>query len=237
VPDIAAEAITLSFGSGASRVVAIRETSIKFSPGSLSIVAGPSGSGKTSLLSVLGALVTPDAGSVRFGTESIFDLDSEQRTAFRRSHVGYVFQSFRLMRALSAKDNILLSLEIRRTADAERCCNESLSIVGLQSKGHFTPLQMSGGEQQRVAVARAIAHGPSIVLADEPTANLDSENGLNIARLLRHIAHEQNRIVAVVSHDSRIFPLADRLIHVEDGRVVGDELCKAVESNNTLPQL
>jgi putative ABC transport system ATP-binding protein len=226
VPEIAARAISLAFGHGASRIAALREISIDFASGILHVVAGPSGSGKTSLLSILGALLAPDTGSVTVANTNIFELNAEQRSAFRRAHVGYVFQSFRLIRALSAADNILLSLEVRRTAEAEYHCRKSLEIVGLLSKANLIPDQMSGGEQQRVAIARAIAHRPSIVLADEPTANLDSINGHNITKLLHEIAHDPSRVVIVVSHDPRVFPFADRLICMEDGCVIGDEQCK-----------
>jgi putative ABC transport system ATP-binding protein len=122
---------------------------------------------------------------------------------------------------------ILLSLEVRGTTAAAERCIESLIKVGLEAKAHLTPDQMSGGEQQRVAIARAIAHGPSIVLADEPTANLDSVNGQNIITLLRNIAHDPSRVVIIVSHDSRVFSLADRLIRIENGRLIGDEVCSA----------
>jgi putative ABC transport system ATP-binding protein len=215
----------LAFGHGVSRVAALRNVSVDFAPGMLHVVAGPSGSGKTSLLSILGALLSPDTGSVIVADTNIIALNAEQRSSFRRGRIGYVFQSFRLMRALSAADNILLSLEVRGTENAANHCRESLETVGLLSKAAATPEQMSGGEQQRVAIARAIAHRPSIVLADEPTANLDSVSGQNIINLLREIARDPNRVVIVVSHDLRVIPAADRLIRMEDGRVVEDEQC------------
>jgi putative ABC transport system ATP-binding protein len=225
VPDLAASNISLSFGQGAERVAALRNVSVAFVPGMLHVIAGPSGSGKTSLLSILGALICPDSGRLTFSDTDISKLSLDQRNVFRRSLVGYVFQTFRLMRALSAADNILLSLEVRRSTGAERRCLESLKKVGLEDKAHLTPDQMSGGEQQRVAIARAIAHIPSIVLADEPTANLDSANGHNVITLLREIAHDASRVVVIVSHDPRVFSLADRLIRIEDGCLLGDEIC------------
>jgi putative ABC transport system ATP-binding protein len=227
VPDLAASNVSLSFGKGAGRVAALRDISVAFVPGRLHVVAGPSGSGKTSLLSILGAMISPDAGRLTFCDTDLLRLSPDQRNTFRRSSIGYVFQAFRLMRALSAADNVLLSLEVRCTEGPGQRCLESLKIVGLQGKAHLTPDQMSGGEQQRVAIARAIAHRPSIVLADEPTANLDSANGHVIMTLLREIAHDPSRIVIIVSHDPRVFSLADRLIRIEDGCLVGDEICSA----------
>jgi putative ABC transport system ATP-binding protein len=145
VPDLVANDLCVSFGRGASRVEALRDVSAAFTPGFLHVIAGPSGSGKTTLLTILGAMQSPDAGRVRLGDLDIFALGQEARSAFRRTHIGYVFQAFRLMRALSAAENILLALELHRDADAASRCRESLDLVGLSFKASLTPTEMSGG--------------------------------------------------------------------------------------------
>jgi putative ABC transport system ATP-binding protein len=195
--------------------------------GVLNIVCGPSGSGKTSLLSLIGAMLSPDSGSILVDGADLAKLESVGRAAFRREKIGYVFQSFRLLPALNAEENIRLSLEVRRVGDGRRRALEALGQVGLAAKAHLRPDEMSGGEKQRVAVARAIAHSPAIVLADEPTASLDSANGLNVITLLRDLARDPARIVVVVTHDPRVISLAGRLIGLEDGSIVRDELCQA----------
>ncbi len=159
--------------------------------------------------------------------QDITQLADVGRAAFRREKIGYVFQTFRLMAALSAEENIRLSLEIRRVNRKRQRAMEALATVGLAAKAQLRPDQMSHGEKQRVAVARAIAHDPMIVLADEPTASLDAANGAHITQLLLDIAHGGQRIVAVVTHDPRILPLAERIIRVEDGQIVGDQTCGA----------
>lgn len=225
MPEIELSSVTLGFGEGPSRVLALKDISASFVPGIFNVIAGPSGSGKTSLLSILGALITPDTGIMRVSETDICALSVIERNAYRRAHIGYVFQSFRLMRSLSAEDNILLSLEVRGVTDAKNKCQHALDMVELSAKANLTPDQMSGGEQQRVAIARAIAHEPSILLADEPTANLDSANGMIVTRLLSDLAKNLGGVVIVVSHDARVFPFADRLLQIEDGRIVGDKLC------------
>jgi putative ABC transport system ATP-binding protein len=225
VHDIELRAVTLSFGSGAERTTALDDIAVVLEPGVFTIICGPSGSGKTSLISVLGAMIAPDTGSVVFEGSDIASLAPDRRSTFRREKIGYVFQSFRLMAALSAEENIRLSLEIRRIDKPRRRALDALDIVGLAAKAHLRPDQMSHGEKQRVAVARAIAHDPPIVLADEPTASLDATNGAQVTRLLADIARNSKRVVAVVTHDPRILPAGRRIIRLEDGRIVGDQQC------------
>ena len=152
-------------------------------------------------------------------------LSPDGRSAFRREKIGYIFQSFRLMPALDAEENICLSLEIRRLDRRRERARAALATVGLAAKAHLRPSAMSHGEKQRVAVARAIAHDPPIVLADEPTASLDAANGAQVTKLLAELARDAGRIVAVVTHDPRVLPVAQRIIRLEDGRIVGDERC------------
>lgn len=220
-------AVTLGFGSGAARMTALNGVDLILKPGLFTVISGPSGSGKTSLISVLGAMLAPDSGSVLVEDSDITKLAPDRRSAFRREKVGYIFQSFRLMPALSAEENIRLSLEIRRLHKGRQRALAALDIVGLAAKAHLRPDEMSHGEKQRVAVARAIAHGPAIVLADEPTASLDAANGAQVTQLLADIARDNERIVAVVTHDRRILPVAQRIVRLEDGRIAGDQLCHA----------
>ncbi len=227
MPEMSLRDVTLGFGSGPARTLALDRIDLDLHGGLLNVISGPSGSGKTTLLSLLGAMLAPDSGSVAFDGVDIAALRGHARSAFRRDQTGYVFQLFRLMPALSAEENVRLSLELRRK-DAHRArAMEALEQVGLAAKAHLRPDQMSGGEQQRVAIARAIAHRPAILLADEPTASLDSANGHQVTTLLSALAAEGNRIVVIVTHDPRVIPFAQRIVGLLDGRVVKDERCSA----------
>jgi putative ABC transport system ATP-binding protein len=227
VHNVELRAVTLGFGSGAARMTALNGVDPILKPGLFTVISGPSGSGKTSLISVLGAMLAPDSGSVLVEDRDITKLAPDRRSAFRREKIGYIFQSFRLMPALNAEENIRLSLEIRRLHKGRQRALAALDMVGLAAKAHLRPDQMSHGEKQRVAVARAIAHGPVMVLADEPTASLDAANGAQVTQLLADIARDNERIVAVVTHDPRILPVAQRIVRLEDGRIAGDQLCHA----------
>ena len=227
MPDVELRAVSLGFGAGAARMTALNDVDLTLRPGVFTVISGPSGSGKTSLISVLGALIAPDSGSVMFEDSDITNLTPDRRSTFRREKVGYIFQSFRLMPALNAEENIRLSLEIRRVDNTQQRALRALEIVGLAAKAHLRPDQMSHGEKQRVAVARAIAHRPTMVLADEPTASLDAANGAQVTALLAEIARDSERIVAVVTHDPRILPHAQRIIRLEDGRIAGEQPCGA----------
>lgn len=218
--------MSLAFGAGVARTRALHEINLTLEPGILTAIVGPSGSGKTSLLSLLGAILPPDRGAIRIGGTNLESLSEDGRTSFRREKVGYVFQSFRLMPALTAEENVLLSLEVRRTDGARSRARAALNAVGLAKKTMLKPAALSGGEQQRVAVARAIAHDPAIVLADEPTASLDAGNGMQVVGLLRALAAEMTRIVAIVTHDPRVVPLAQRIVRLEDGRIIDDVRCE-----------
>ena len=220
-------AVTLGFGSGAARMSALNGIDLTLDPGMFTVISGPSGSGKTSLISIVGAMMAPDSGAVLVEGSDITKLAASRRSAFRREKIGYIFQSFRLMAALDAEENVRLSLELRRVDNARQRALTALDVVGLSAKAHLRPDQMSHGEKQRVAVARAIAHSPMIVLADEPTASLDAANGVQVTTLLADLARDPERIVAVVTHDPRILPVAQRIIRLEDGRIAGDELCRA----------
>jgi putative ABC transport system ATP-binding protein len=191
----------------------------------LTLLMGPSGSGKTTLLSILGCMLTPTEGIVRVRGDSIAGKDPEELAKLRRENIGFVFQSYHLFPTLSATDNVRLALDVRGETgkDAADKSRAALDRVGLSSKTRNYPRQLSGGEQQRVAIARAVVGDPSVILADEPTAALDTENGKAIMGILATIAKDPGRGVLVVTHDPRLVPFADRIIHIEDGLIVREE--------------
>jgi len=224
-PMLEAVNVTKDLGSGAAKVAALKGVSLALNGGELTLLMGPSGSGKTTLLSILGCLLTPTDGTVRIRQQSIAGADPEDLARLRREHVGFVFQSFHLFPTLSATDNVRLALDVRgepRRAAKVRS-REALAKVGLAHKTKAYPRELSGGEQQRVAIARAIVGNPSIILADEPTAALDGENGQTVMKLLAEVAREHGHAVLIVTHDPRLLPFADRVVHIEDGRITGEE--------------
>jgi putative ABC transport system ATP-binding protein len=226
VPEInlAARQVSVSFGSDNIRVSALKEVSLEFARGELTLIMGPSGSGKTTLLSVLGCLQMPDSGSVSIDGTDVRTLDSGERTVLRRRRVGFIFQAFRLFHALTAFENVMLSADVARcrNAGAEEAARQLLEGFGLADRLHLKPKALSGGEKQRVAIARALLSKPAILLADEPTASLDSTAGRQICTILRSLADEQHRTVVVVSHDPRWNEFAHRTVVLEDGRVIAD---------------
>jgi putative ABC transport system ATP-binding protein len=219
---LAAENVTVTYGSGSSAVQALDSVSLTFDVGRLTLVMGPSGSGKTTLLSVLGCLLTPDSGALFIQDRPVTDLSENERGEIRKQFIGYVFQAFRLFRSLTALENILVALEISgcRGRQAREVAREVLAAVGMADKWLLKPNELSGGEKQRVAIARAIVNDPPIILADEPTASLDSSSGVQIAEMLLKLAEDEKRLVLVVSHDSRWLPFCHRTIEMRDGRIV-----------------
>jgi putative ABC transport system ATP-binding protein len=224
-PVIEAVGIVKLLGSGAAQVQALRGVSLALSAGELTLLMGPSGSGKTTLLSVLGCMLSPNSGSVRVAGLLTDGAGPEELARLRREHVGFVFQSYHLFPTLTARDNVRLALDVRgeNSARATAKSGEALAMVGLSHKMRSYPRELSGGEQQRVAIARAIVGNASAILADEPTAALDTENGHAIMTLLAQIAEDPARGVLVVTHDPRILPFASRVVRIEDGRIVGEE--------------
>ena len=212
-------------GSGAAQVAALKGVSLALKGGELTLLMGPSGSGKTTLLSILGCMLTPTEGTVHVCGHSTAAAGPEDLALLRREHVGFVFQSFHLFPTLSATDNVRLTLDVRGepSRSAKARSREALAKVGLPHKTSAFPRELSGGEQQRVAIARAIVGNPSIILADEPTAALDGENGQAIMKILAGIAQEKGRAVLIVTHDPRLLPFADRVVHIEYGRIVREE--------------
>ena len=212
-------------GVGASRVEALKGASLSLAGGELTLLMGPSGSGKTTLLSVLGCMLTATAGTVHVNNRSTAGARPGDLAKLRRDHVGFVFQSYHLFPTLSALDNVRLVLDVRgeRSQRAIARAKAVLVTVGLSHKEKAFPRELSGGEQQRVAIARAIAGDASAILADEPTGALDSENGRVVMTILARIAKDPSRAVLVVTHDPRVVPFADRIVHIEDGYILDDE--------------
>jgi len=222
---LAVEDARLSFGKGNARVHALRGVSVSFTPGTLSLVIGPSGSGKTSLLSLLGCLLSPDDGKVFVDDLAVHGLDEEQRTELRRKKIGFVFQTFRLLRSISALDNVALGLEIRDPQQEDRMttARDLLIQFGLGDKLNHEPDGLSPGEKQRVAIARALAGNPPILLADEPTASLDASAGRQVCQILRSQAEQNGKTVVVVSHDPRWQEYASRTVVLGDGEIQNEE--------------
>jgi putative ABC transport system ATP-binding protein len=216
--------VTKTLGSGAGEVQALKGVSLSVEGGELALLMGPSGSGKTTLLSILGCMLSPTSGTVRVRGRSTDGAAPEDLARLRRDNVGFVFQSYHLFPALDAVDNIRLALDVRGDPRRSKTrAKEALAKVGLSHKARRYPRELSSGEQQRVAIARAIVGNVSALLADEPTAALDGENGRAVMTILADIARDSSRGVLVVTHDPRLLPYADRVIHIEDGRIVREE--------------
>ncbi len=224
-PVLEAKNVVMELGQGAGRVLALRGVDLALVPGELTLLMGPSGSGKTTLLSILGCILTPTSGTVRITGQDTTGLSPERLAELRRQHIGFIFQSYNLFPTLTALENVRIALDVRGEGGypAAARSEEALREVGLSHRLLNYPGQMSGGEQQRVAVARAIVTAPSVVLADEPTAALDGENGHAVMALLARIAKEQKRSVLAVTHDNRTLGYADRIVRIEDGRIIGEE--------------
>jgi putative ABC transport system ATP-binding protein len=211
--------ITKRYGSGSIEVTAVRDVSLTVSPGEVVLIMGPSGSGKTTLLSMLGALLKPTEGMIQLHGTTISALTENRLPDIRLKQFGFIFQDFNLLSALTALENVAIVAELAgsKSREARRKAASILTELGLGERLNFLPEKLSGGEKQRVAIARALVNDPALILADEPTANLDSKIGHEIMRLLRNIAKEQRRSVVIVSHDQRIKDIADRVLWLEDG--------------------
>jgi putative ABC transport system ATP-binding protein len=220
-----ATGIAKDLGQGVAQIRALKGVDLALRGGELTLLMGPSGSGKTTLLSILGCMLTPTEGTVRVRGDSIAGKNPEDLAKLRRENIGFVFQSYHLFPTLSAADNVRLALDVRGETghDAKDKSRAALARVGLSNKMKNYPNQLSGGEQQRVAIARAVVGDPSVILADEPTAALDTQNGKAIMGILAEIAKDPGRGVLVVTHDPRLVPFADRIIHIEDGAIVREE--------------
>jgi putative ABC transport system ATP-binding protein len=221
---LVARNIVKDLGQGAGVVRALKGVDLDLRAGELTLLMGPSGSGKTTLLSILGCILAPTEGTLQLAGKSIDGLSPEALAQLRREHVGFIFQSYNLFPTLTAEENVRLALDVRgeRGPLIVQRAQLALQQVGLGHRMKSYPGNMSGGEQQRVAVARAIAGKPSVILADEPTAALDSENGSAVMELLSGIAAGAHHAVLAVTHDPRTMKYADRILKIEDGRIIGD---------------
>ncbi len=224
-PILEARGITKVLGVPGAENKVLKGIDLALMPGELTLLMGPSGSGKTTLLSILGCILTPTDGQLTIAGETATGLSADGLADLRRGHVGFVFQSYNLFPTLTAVENVMLALELRGTppGDVKSLAAEAIAAVGLSHRAGAFPSRMSGGEKQRVAIARALAGSPSVVLADEPTAALDSENGKAVMALLAEAAKDPTRAVLAVTHDHRTLAYADRIISIEDGRIAGDE--------------
>ena len=211
--------VTKRYGDGEMAVTAVRDVSLAVEPGEIVLIMGPSGSGKTTLLSMMGALLRPTSGAIHLDGTALSELSEGRLPAIRLRQFGFIFQDFNLLSALTIRENVALVAELSGTKRAAARANATaiLTDLGLAARLDFLPEKLSGGEKQRVAIARALINDPTLILADEPTANLDSKIGHEIMRLLRSIAKEQGRSVVIVSHDQRIRDIADRILWLEDG--------------------
>ena len=212
--------LTKTYGTGDLAVDAVRHIDLDVNAGEVVLVMGPSGSGKTTLLLMLGAMLRPTSGSVHVDGTDVAAAPERALPPLRAHHFGFVFQDFNLLTALDARENVELACNLAGITGraARQRATELLSRLGLERRLHFRPDQLSGGEKQRVAIARALANNPPVILADEPTANLDSGHGREIARILRTLAARDGRCVVIVSHDQRLKEIADRILWLEDGQ-------------------
>ncbi len=215
------ESLARSYVSGGREITVLRDTTFDLEPGAFLAITGPSGSGKSTLLGLLAGLDRPTRGRVVLDGRDLAALGEDGRARVRAEAVGFVFQSFHLIPTLTARENIQVPLELRGE-DGRTRAEELLERVGLGDRGHHYPAQLSGGEQQRVAVARAFAHRPKILFADEPTGNLDAANGQNVIALLGELNREQGTTLVLVTHDPDLARLARRVIRLRDGAVVED---------------
>lgn len=204
------------FGEGDAAVIALNEVDFEAKAGEVTVIMGPSGAGKTTFLTIAGALLTPTSGTVKISDVDITNMNENELPDVRREKIGFVFQSFNLLESLTATENVTLVMTEARGGSPHRA-RELLNMLGLGHRLKSLPRQLSGGEKQRVAIARALANNPDLILADEPTANLDAKRGREVMLLLRQIAIEMDKAVVIVSHDHRIREIAHRIVWLEDG--------------------
>ena len=211
-----------TFQEGAQEVPVLHGIDLDVSAGEVVLIMGPSGSGKTTLLSIMGCILRATSGSVRIAGREVASLPERELPGIRLQHIGFIFQGFNLFPTLTVGENVELSLDLKRVpaSQAKQEAQRLLEQVDLGNKYNSFPSDLSGGQKQRVAVARALAGSPSLILADEPTAALDSHSGRNVMQILHDLAHAQDKAVVVVTHDSRVLEFGDRIIRMEDGRIV-----------------
>ncbi len=225
MPAVVTKDLIKVYRTGRSEVIALRGLDASMNDGEIVAVVGPSGCGKTTLLNLIGGIDRPTAGTIRVEGDNIVDYSERELVRYRRDKVGFVFQFFNLVQTLTAKENIELPMRLAGKADGERRARatELLSLVGLEDRAVHKPDELSGGEQQRVAIAVALANDPPLILADEPTGELDTKTGQEILDLFGHLRGELHKTVIIVTHDLRVARIADHILHIEDGRIVSEE--------------
>jgi putative ABC transport system ATP-binding protein len=213
-----------AYGNEDTRVEALRGIDLRVQHGEFLAIMGPSGSGKSTLLHILGGVETPSMGQVLLEGTDLATLSDDDRTLIRRTRIGFIFQSFNLLPAFTAEENVSLPLDLggMSALESRRRALDALSLVGVDTRRLHVPSALSGGEQQRVAIARALAIRPAILLADEPTGNLDSVNGQQVTTLLRKLVDEEKQTIVMVTHDAGVAAQADRLVRLRDGRIEND---------------
>ena len=217
---LSAKDLCKSYGSGENSVQALNHVSISVENGEFVAVIGTSGSGKSTLLNLFGGLDTPTSGEVLVSGKKLFQMNEEARTIFRRRNIGFVFQNYNLVPVLNVYENIVLPIELDGTKVVTEYVKTILHTLGLEQKVQAMPNQLSGGQQQRVAIARALAAKPAILLADEPTGNLDSKTGMDVIALLKMTSQVFHQTIVMITHNEEIALMADRMIRIEDGKVV-----------------
>jgi putative ABC transport system ATP-binding protein len=222
MPVLQANEIRKSFKEGREVVNVLNGVSLSLEPGEVTALEGPSGSGKTTLLSIVGCILTPSSGELLIDGERVDPKRSDQLPSIRRRSIGFVFQQFNLFPALTALENVEYALNIKGTRgpEARSQAQTALDKVGLSDRCSFLPQDLSGGQKQRVAIARALAGNPKVLLADEPTANLDSQMGMQILDLFRALAKQENRALLIVTHDPKVRTISDRVVRIQDGRLL-----------------
>ena len=225
--------VSKSYGQGATEIRAVRDADLTVARGAFLVVAGPSGSGKTTLLQLLGALDRPSSGEILFEGRDLARLPDRELTKLRLRTIGFVFQQFNLIPTLTAAENVEVALAPNGIAADERRrrVRTLFEAVGLAQRAEHLPSQLSGGEQQRVAIARALANEPRVLLADEPTGNLDSSTGEEIIDLLRSLSRERGETVVLVTHDAQIAAHVPRVVRMEDGRLLGSTLAEPLRAS------
>ena len=218
---IEAKGLTKKFGLAAAEIVAVNQVDISIQMGELVMFMGDSGCGKTTLISLLGCILTPDEGELHIN-QKLVDYENDNLSLIRRRDVGFVFQLFNLIPYLTALENVMLAMDISNTrgVEAEKRAEKLLARVGLKHRVNHRPGQLSGGEKQRVSFARALANKPKIIFADEPTANLDSRQSQNLMELVRELRQDNQTTIAIVTHHQELRKNADRVIHMEDGKII-----------------
>ncbi|MFZ4762472.1 MAG: ABC transporter ATP-binding protein [Alphaproteobacteria bacterium] len=216
--------ISKDFPVGDSNIRVLHDIALSLELGQLTMLVGPSGCGKTTLLSIISGILTPSTGNVEVMQQDLFSLKDKARVLFRRQHIGFIFQQYNLLPALTAAENAALPLLASgmKIDHATVKATEILEKIGMKGQTEKLPRQLSGGQQQRVAIARSLVHNPRLIVCDEPTAALDAGTGLAVMDILRDIANDNARAVLIVTHDHRIYHFADRIIEMSDGRIVGD---------------